>query len=89
MYLYSISASIVFIFIICVIDEWNDRHVPHAIDCDSCNHLMIVVGDNTVKIWDAVTGHVEATLEGHRYGVNSVAISHDGATIVSVSGSGE
>ena len=44
---------------------------------------MIAVGDNTVKIWDAVTGHVKATLEGHSLHVLSVAISHDGATIVS------
>ncbi len=47
---------------------------------------MIVVDDETVKIWDAVTGHVKATLEGHSKGVSSVAISHDGATIVSGSG---
>ena len=60
--------------------------MPYAIDCDSCNHLMIVLGDKTVKIWDAVTGHVKATLEGHSEWVSSVAISHDGATIVSGSG---
>ena len=47
---------------------------------------MVVVDDKTVKIWDAVTGHVKATLEGHRREVMSVAISHDGATIVSGSG---
>ena len=47
---------------------------------------MIAVGDRTVKIWDAVTGHVKATLEGHSRVVKSVAISHEGATIVSGSG---
>ena len=44
---------------------------------------IIIVDDNTVKIWDAVTGHVKATLVGHSSYVSSVAISHDGATIVS------
>ena len=47
---------------------------------------MIAVDDKTVKIWDAVTGHVKATLEGHSKGVMSVAISNDGGTIVSGSG---
>jgi WD40 repeat protein len=47
---------------------------------------MIVVADKAVKIWDAVTGHVKAALKGHSHYVTSVAISHDGATIVSGSG---
>ncbi len=55
---------------------------------------MIAVGDNTVKVWDAVTGRIWAalksrvklTLVGHSNWVRSVAISHDGATIVSGSG---
>ncbi len=44
---------------------------------------MLVVDDKTLKIWDAVTGHVKATLKGHSNTVTSVAISHDGTTIVS------
>ena len=55
---------------------------------------MIAVDDKTVKIWDAVTGRIWAaltsrvklTLVGHSNWVRSVAISHDGATIVSGSG---
>ena len=47
---------------------------------------MIAVDDKNVIIWDAVTGYVKATLEGHSSSVKSVAISHDGATIVSGSG---
>ena len=45
--------------------------------------VLISVDDNTVKIWDAVSGDIKNTLQGHSYWVNSVAISPDGSTIVS------
>ncbi len=51
----------------------------------SCDGTRIVSGadDNTVKVWDAVTGFVLSTLEGHTGKVKSVAISSDGTRIVS------
>ena len=48
--------------------------------------LLLFVGDNTVKIWDAVSGDIKNTLQGHSSIVISVAISPDGSTIVSGSG---
>ena len=42
--------------------------------------------DNTIKLWDAATGEVLRTLEGHDLSVNSVAFSPDGAVIASGSG---
>ena len=39
--------------------------------------------DKTVRIWDAVTGECEQTLEGHSSAVNSASFSPDGLKIVS------
>ena len=39
--------------------------------------------DNTVRLWDAVTGAALQTLEGHSSGVSSVAFSPDGKVVVS------
>ena len=39
--------------------------------------------DNTVRIWNAVTGESEAELRGHSSGVTSVAFSPDGSRLVS------
>ena len=51
----------------------------------SWNDSKIVSGsmDNTVNIWNAVTGQIIKTLLGHTDSVNSVAWSHDGLRIVS------
>ena len=38
------------------------------------------------KIWDAVSGDIKNTLQGHSSNVISVAISLDGSTIISGSG---
>jgi WD40 repeat protein len=40
-------------------------------------------GDNTVRLWDAVTGALQQTLEGHSSWVYSVAFSPDGKQVVS------
>jgi WD40 repeat protein len=41
--------------------------------------------DNTVKIWEARTGRLLHTLEGHKNWVRSAAFSPDGSAIVSAS----
>ena len=45
--------------------------------------MLLFVEDNTAKIWDAVSGGIKNTLQGHSDTVTSVAISPDGSTIVS------
>ena len=40
-------------------------------------------GDNTVRLWDAITGGPIATLTGHTEGINSVAFSPDGTILAS------
>jgi len=42
-------------------------------------------GDGTVRIWDAETGVVQRTLEGHLDSVSSVAFSRDGRRLASCS----
>ena len=39
--------------------------------------------DKTVRIWDAVTGECEQTLEGHSDAVTSASFSPDGTKVVS------
>src|SRR5581483_11711236 len=39
--------------------------------------------DRTVRLWDAATGELRATLRGHRHRVTSVAFSPDGETLAS------
>ena len=40
-------------------------------------------GDQTVRIWDAVTGECEQTLQGHSDWVTSASFSPDGTKVVS------
>eukprot|EP01048_Picozoa_sp_COSAG05_P024089 COSAG05_NODE_5505_length_1157_cov_2.094518_1_plen_129_part_00 len=42
--------------------------------------------DTTVRIWDAVSGDCEQTLEGHSRDVTSASFSPDGTKVVSGSG---
>ncbi|KAH7117476.1 hypothetical protein EDB81DRAFT_892342 [Dactylonectria macrodidyma] len=48
--------------------------------------LASASGDETVKVWDAATGHCQATLKGHSGWVHSVAFSPDGQRLASASG---
>jgi len=47
--------------------------------------LASVSSDKTVKLWDAGTGALRQTLEGHRDSVNAVAFSSDGTALASAS----
>ena len=47
--------------------------------------IVSASSDNTLKLWDAVTGAVIRTLTGHDSDVNSAAFSPDGTRIISAS----
>ena len=55
------------------------RTVPMA----ALSLVHAAYGDNTIRLWDADTGELRHTLEGHRGEVRSVAFSPDGSTIAS------
>ena len=44
---------------------------------------FLVQSDKTIRIWDAETGALQQTLQGHTGWVRSVALSHDGRRLVS------
>ena len=50
--------------------------------------IVSTSGDNTLKIWDAVSGAERATLRGHTGPVWACAIAPDGTWVVSASGDG-
>jgi WD40 repeat protein len=45
--------------------------------------------DNTVRLWDPVTGELRLVLQGHPYWVTSVEFNHDSTYLVSSSFDGE
>ena len=56
---------------------WSVAFSPDGTKIVSGSH------DETVRVWDAVTGTLSNTLEGHSSDVTSVAFSPDGTKIVS------
>jgi WD40 repeat protein len=52
---------------------------------DGARVLAASGGDHTLRLWDAGTGALLATLEGHTGPVTACAISNDGARILSAS----
>ena len=50
--------------------------------------IVTASGDQTAKVWDAVTGKELLTLKGHDSSVNSVAYSPDGKRIATAGGDG-
>lgn len=54
----------------------------------SANGQVLASGsqDNTIKVWNALTGQLQRTLLGHKDTVRSLAMSADGGTLASGSG---
>ena len=48
-------------------------------------HIGSEVDKSPIHVWDAATGALVQTLEGHKKQVSNLAISNDGATLVSLS----
>ena len=60
-------------------------HVNSAAYSPDGREIVSASWDNTIRIWDSVTGECKRVLEGHTDDVNSAAYSPDGGEIVSAS----
>lgn len=47
--------------------------------------MIFIAADKTIKIWHALDGKYEATLEGHTQGISDVAWSSDSQNLCSAS----
>ncbi|OBT40523.1 hypothetical protein VE00_09007 [Pseudogymnoascus sp. WSF 3629] len=66
------------------VDE-KDAHNNFVAFSHDSRLLASASDDNTVKVWDAATGTLQQTLEGHSGSVSSVAFSHDSKLLASAS----
>ena len=66
----------------------HDGKVMSAAYSPDGARIVTASGDQTAKVWDAVTGKELLTLKGHDSSVNSVAYSPDGKRIATAGGDG-
>ena len=64
-----------------VIFEGHDDEVICARFSPDSQHVLTGSYDRTAKLWDAETGEIVLSLDGHPYSVTSVAFSPDGSMI--------
>jgi WD40 repeat protein len=83
----AISFDVLKIWDMATAQEIWSQHADGPTRCIAFNPDGTRIGwgshDNSVKIWDAATGHQVLTLKGHTEMVNSVAFSRDGKRIAS------
>merc|ERR1719238_1761893 len=63
----------------------DDAEVSRVQFSPSGNRLITVSGDKTLKIWDARTGFLIQTLQGHTDDIFAASFSYDGETIITAS----
>ena len=59
------------------------RSVPMVAHSPVGSGVGLLYADNTVRLWDTVTGEEKATLTGYTDHVTSVSFSPDGSTVAS------
>jgi WD40 repeat protein len=66
----------------------GERFVRASAFSPASNVLAVASDENSVKLFDAASGTVLATLKGHRWGVRSLAYSQDGTRLATGGGDG-